>query len=50
MDRTEDSQGGWVVHGERTLYDNSWVPPAKTRSLIAEGRVQSSGTLVAREP
>ncbi|WP_017586988.1 NUDIX hydrolase [Nocardiopsis ganjiahuensis] len=104
MDGTEDSQGRWVVHGERTLYDNpwvrlgkadittpsgnrfehvatfepmigtvrsphhvfigrdaelvadptefdegiyEWVPLAKARSLIAEGRVQSSGTLVA---
>ncbi|RKS05907.1 hypothetical protein DFP74_1523 [Nocardiopsis sp. Huas11] len=38
MDRTEESQGRWVVHGERTLYDNPWVRFSKADITTPSGR------------
>lgn len=37
MDRTEDSTGRWVVHGERTLYDNPWVRLGKADITTPSG-------------
>ncbi|WP_017582913.1 NUDIX hydrolase [Nocardiopsis valliformis] len=37
MDSSEDGQGRWVVHGERTLYDNRWVRLGKADITTPSG-------------
>ncbi|GAA1446699.1 hypothetical protein GCM10009602_34000 [Nocardiopsis tropica] len=37
MDRSKDGQGRWVVHGERTLYDNRWVRLGKAVIITPSG-------------
>lgn len=37
MDRSEDGQGRWAVHGERTLYDNPWVSLGKADVTTPSG-------------
>jgi 8-oxo-dGTP pyrophosphatase MutT (NUDIX family) len=37
MDGTEDDRGRWVVHGERTLYDNPWVKLGKADITTPSG-------------
>lgn len=37
MDRSEDGPGRWIVHGERTLYDNPWVRLGKADITTPSG-------------
>lgn len=37
MNGTEDDPGRWVVHGERTLYDNPWVRLGKADVTTPSG-------------
>lgn len=37
MDGTKDGRGRWVVHGERTLYDNPWVRLGKADITTPSG-------------
>lgn len=37
MDTTEGNQDRWVVHGERTLYDNPWVRLGKADVTTPSG-------------
>jgi 8-oxo-dGTP pyrophosphatase MutT (NUDIX family) len=37
MDRSENGQGRWVVHGERTLYSNPWVRLGKADITTPSG-------------
>jgi 8-oxo-dGTP pyrophosphatase MutT (NUDIX family) len=37
MDRTDENEGRWLIHGQRTIYDNPWVTVGKADITTPSG-------------